>query len=69
MDKIGKPPPPPFFCSPPPRLSLVQAFTASSWVVEFEFKVKGVSHTLFGDGFAFWYTADKMEQGDIPSMT
>lgn len=39
--------------------------TASSWEVEFEFKVSGSSDSLYGDGFAFWHTNDSMKQGPV----
>ncbi|RKO92648.1 legume-like lectin, partial [Blyttiomyces helicus] len=40
-------------------------FTSSSWVVEFEFKVHGLGGSLYGDGFGFWYTADKETLGPV----
>ncbi|KAJ3224024.1 hypothetical protein HK099_000350 [Clydaea vesicula] len=40
--------------------------SAGSWVIEFEFKVFSTNHNgLFGDGFAFWYTADKEVEGPV----
>ncbi|KAJ1547443.1 hypothetical protein HK096_002920, partial [Nowakowskiella sp. JEL0078] len=38
--------------------------TASSWVIDFEFKVHS-HHPLHGDGFAFWYTEDKEIDGPV----
>ncbi|KAJ3080191.1 hypothetical protein HK102_003235 [Quaeritorhiza haematococci] len=40
-------------------------FTSSSWLLELEFKVHGHGSTLFGDGFAFWYTTDKEVEGPV----
>lgn len=43
-----------------------QLLTASSWIVEFEFKVHSTNHNgLFGDGFAFWYVKDKEVDGPV----
>ncbi|KAJ3125304.1 hypothetical protein HK098_000368 [Nowakowskiella sp. JEL0407] len=38
--------------------------SASSWIVEFEFKVHGDS-PLAGDGFAFWYTQLREVEGPV----
>ncbi|KAJ1562733.1 nucleolar DEAD-box protein required for synthesis of 60S ribosomal subunit, partial [Nowakowskiella sp. JEL0078] len=38
--------------------------TASSWVIDFEFKVHS-HNSLHGDGFAFWYTEDKEIEGPV----
>ncbi|KAJ3367179.1 hypothetical protein GGF31_007676 [Allomyces arbusculus] len=35
------------------------AFDASAWSVEFEYKIHGRGTSLFGDGFAFWFTKDQ----------
>ncbi|KAI8905825.1 legume-like lectin family-domain-containing protein [Gorgonomyces haynaldii] len=37
---------------------------ASSWQVEFEFKV-GYDGTMSGDGFAFWYTKQRGQSGQV----
>ena len=29
------------------------------------FKVHGAGDTLFGDGLAFWYSRDRMQEGKI----
>ncbi|KAJ3016866.1 hypothetical protein HKX48_003813 [Thoreauomyces humboldtii] len=39
--------------------------TATSWMVDFEFKVHGSSAGLHGDGFAFWYTTRKNTVGPV----
>ncbi|KAI8802608.1 vesicular integral-membrane protein VIP36 [Cladochytrium replicatum] len=40
-------------------------FTSNSWVIEFEFRVQGSSPSLFGDGFAFWFTTEREEVGPV----
>ena len=35
----------------------------TDWEVQFQFSVHGRRKDLFGDGFAFWYTADKNQLG------
>ncbi|CAH3158123.1 unnamed protein product [Pocillopora meandrina] len=35
------------------------------WEMLIHFKVHGVGDTLFGDGFAFWYSKDRMQEGDV----
>ncbi|KAJ7385582.1 Vesicular integral-membrane protein VIP36 [Desmophyllum pertusum] len=35
------------------------------WEMLLHFKVHGTGDTLFGDGFSFWYTKDRMQQGDV----
>ncbi|KAJ3092373.1 hypothetical protein HK100_006959, partial [Physocladia obscura] len=35
-----------------------------SWVVEFQFRVHGGDH-LYGDGFAFWYTSERRQTGNV----
>ena len=39
-------------------------FTSNSWIIEFDFRVHGEG-SLFGDGFAFWYTSDRAQTGPI----
>jgi hypothetical protein len=34
-----------------------------AWSIEFEYKVHGRSTSLFGDGFAFWFTMEKFQPG------
>jgi len=36
-----------------------------NWEVQVSFKVTGTTKDLFGDGFAFWYTKERMVQGDV----
>jgi mannose-binding lectin 2 len=38
--------------------------TATNWEIEFEFKIHG-QHTLYGDGFAFWLTKQRAQQGPV----
>ncbi|KAI8619829.1 legume-like lectin family-domain-containing protein [Chytriomyces sp. MP71] len=42
-----------------------QPMSGNAWVVDVEFKVQGTSGAFHGDGFAFWYTADKENQGPV----
>ena len=36
-----------------------------NWEVQVNFKVSGTTRDLFGDGFAFWYTKERMEIGPV----
>eukprot|EP00092_Neocalanus_flemingeri_P089581 GFUD01113355.1.p1 GENE.GFUD01113355.1~~GFUD01113355.1.p1 ORF type:complete len:328 (+),score=74.62 GFUD01113355.1:49-1032(+) len=36
-----------------------------NWEVQLNFKVTGTTRDLFGDGFAFWYTKERMEIGPV----
>jgi len=36
-----------------------------NWEVQIHFKVTGTTKELFGDGFAFWYTKERMENGPV----
>jgi len=36
-----------------------------NWEVQVNFKVTGTTRELFGDGFAFWYTKERMEIGPV----
>eukprot|EP00092_Neocalanus_flemingeri_P006872 GFUD01007418.1.p1 GENE.GFUD01007418.1~~GFUD01007418.1.p1 ORF type:complete len:328 (+),score=47.14 GFUD01007418.1:51-1034(+) len=36
-----------------------------NWEVQVNFKVTGTTQDLFGDGFAFWYTKERMEIGPV----
>ena len=35
----------------------------SNWQVEFDFKIHGVSSYISGDGFAFWATKERLNDG------
>ncbi|PIK54690.1 putative vesicular integral-membrane protein VIP36 [Apostichopus japonicus] len=35
------------------------------WEMHVHFKVHGQGRTLFGDGFALWYTKERMKKGDV----
>ncbi|KAG1664562.1 VIP36-like protein [Nymphon striatum] len=39
--------------------------TIRNWEVQIHFKVHGKAKELFGDGFAFWYTKDRMQLGNV----
>jgi len=36
-----------------------------NWEVQIQFKVTGTTKDLYGDGFAFWYTRDRMVEGPV----
>lgn len=36
-----------------------------NWQVEFEFKVDGKAHNIYGDGFAVWLTKERAKQGPV----
>ncbi|ESO82839.1 hypothetical protein LOTGIDRAFT_203299 [Lottia gigantea] len=36
-----------------------------NWELHVNFKVHGSGKTLFGDGFAIWYTKDRMQMGNV----
>lgn len=36
-----------------------------NWEVHVGFKVHGKGNELFGDGFAIWYTKDRMQTGPV----
>jgi len=36
-----------------------------NWEVQLNFKVTGTKRDLFGDGFVFWYTKERMEVGPV----
>lgn len=36
-----------------------------NWQVEFEFKVDGSAHNLYGDGFAVWVSKDRGKVGPV----
>ncbi|CAG5120536.1 unnamed protein product [Candidula unifasciata] len=36
-----------------------------NWELHVQFKVHGSGKTLFGDGFAIWYTRDRMKSGPV----
>lgn len=37
---------------------------AAAWEVHIQFKVHGSGKALFGDGFAIWYTKERMKPGE-----
>jgi len=39
--------------------------TARNWELQVQFRVSGTTKDLFGDGFAIWYTRDKMNPGPV----
>ena len=39
------------------------------WEMLLHFKVHGQGDTLFGDGFALWYTKDRMQEGTLYSFS
>lgn len=36
-----------------------------NWEIQIQFKVTGTTKDLFGDGFAIWYTRDRMQNGPV----
>ncbi|XP_057297785.1 vesicular integral-membrane protein VIP36-like [Hydractinia symbiolongicarpus] len=44
--------------------NIMPCFTRD-WEIHLHFKVHGHSARLFGDGFGFWYTKDRSEQGPV----
>ena len=36
-----------------------------NWELQVQFRVSGTTKDLFGDGFAIWYTRDRMESGPV----
>lgn len=36
-----------------------------NWQVEFEFKVDGSAHNIFGDGFALWVSKERAKTGPV----
>ena len=36
-----------------------------NWEMQVHFKVSGSTKDLFGDGFALWYTRDRMQPGPV----
>ncbi|CAG8462799.1 12165_t:CDS:2 [Ambispora leptoticha] len=39
--------------------------TATNWQVEVEFKIEGSNPTLYGDGFAIWFTKQRASPGPV----
>ncbi|KAJ3179053.1 hypothetical protein HDU85_005008 [Gaertneriomyces sp. JEL0708] len=39
--------------------------TATSWSIEFDFKVHSEHTGMHGDGFAFWYTREREQRGPV----
>lgn len=46
-------------------LFFFQRCFVQNWELHVQFKVHGDGKTLFGDGFAIWYTKDRMELGKM----
>ena len=44
---------------------LLQPVKVRNWELQVQFKVSGSTKDLYGDGFAIWYTRDRMEGGDV----
>lgn len=44
-------------------VSNVHPLYSRDWEVIIDFRVSGSTGTLFGDGFAFWYTASPIKPG------
>jgi hypothetical protein len=36
-----------------------------NWQIEFEFKVDGSAHNIYGDGFALWISKDRAKVGPV----
>jgi mannose-binding lectin 2 len=36
-----------------------------NWQVEFEFKIDGEAHNIYGDGFALWISKDRARLGPV----
>jgi mannose-binding lectin 2 len=36
-----------------------------NWQIEFEFKVDGSAHNIYGDGFALWISKDRAKTGPV----
>ena len=43
----------------------LQPVRAQNWELHVQFRVSGTTKDLFGDGFAIWYTRDRMKGGDV----
>ena len=44
---------------------LLQPVRVRNWELQVQFKVTGSTKDLFGDGFAIWYTRDRMQGGEV----
>ncbi len=42
-----------------------QPCLTKSWEMHVHFKVHGQGSDLFGDGFAIWYTKEKLQEGEL----
>ena len=36
-----------------------------NWELQVQFRVSGSTKDLYGDGFAIWYTRDRMQPGEV----
>ena len=48
-----------FFCQP---------CHVKDWEVLLHFKVHGTGDALYGDGFAFWYSRERMQDGKVEKL-
>lgn len=39
--------------------------SVANWQIEFEFKVDGSAHNIYGDGFALWIAKDRAKIGPV----
>lgn len=54
-----------FFCeSSESSVCYFQPCYVRKWELHVQFKVHGGGKSLFGDGFAIWYTKDRMKSGN-----
>ena len=44
---------------------LTQPLQSRDWEIHINFKVHSPSDSLFGDGFAFWYTEEPIQEGEL----
>ncbi len=44
---------------------LLQPVHVRNWELQIQFRVTGTTKDLFGDGFAIWYTRDRMQTGPV----
>ena len=43
----------------------LQPVRVRNWELQVQFRVSGSTKDLYGDGFAIWYTRDRMQPGDV----
>ena len=43
----------------------LQPVNSRNWELMVQFRVSGTTKDLFGDGFAIWYTRDRMRGGEV----